>query len=393
VSKLFVGCDISKDSFDVCCIDEDENILLRDKLLMNDNDFNILLTELKKYQLDEVVIVMESTAIYHLTLLSFLLTHEYRVAVINPYLIKSFIESNTLRLSKSDKKDAFYISKFALEKYKKLSFYDIDSLVTIKPVLRERDNISRDIGKTKTSARAIITQVFPELEQKIYKFFSNAMLDVLYTYPSATDIAKSNSVKLDKLLTNRTKIDAKELKEMASKSIGIDSMSLKEVLKSKIRKLIFLNEELTTIEKLLEEHIEQDKTMKKNREILESIPGVGTVCSKSFLIEIETIDRFSSVQKLSAFIGIDPSFYQSGKVNIQGSISRRGNRYLRNTIWQMAVSVAKNNEKFKKYYLKKRKEGKKYKEAIIAVANKLLRTIFALLTKQREFDKKIAFPR
>jgi hypothetical protein len=59
----------------------------------------------------------------------------------------------------------------------------------------------------------------------------------------------------------------------------------------------------------------------------------------------------------------------------------------------MAVSVIKNNLKFKEYYLKKRGEGKRYKEAVIAVANKLLRTIFALLTKQMKFDEKIAFSR
>jgi transposase len=393
MSKLFVGCDISKDNFDICFIDENENILFQAKLIIGNDGFNILLSELKKYHLDDIVIVMESTAIYHLTLLSFLLTHKYKIAVVNPYLVKSFIESDTLRLSKSDKKDAFHISKFALEKYKKLSFYDIDSFKNIKPLLRERDVLIKEIGKIKTSARAIITQVFPELEHEVHKLFSNAMLNVLYSYPSAIKIAKVNNNKLDKLLTNRTKIDAIELKKLAHDSIGIDSTSLNEVLKSKIRRLISLTTELDILEKLLVEHIEQDQIMQKNKEILESIPGVGVVSSKSFLIEIETINRFNSVKNLSAFIGIDPSFYQSGKVNIKGSISRRGNKYLRNIIWQMAVSVIKNNLKFKEYYLKKRGEGKRYKEAVIAVANKLLRTIFALLTKQMKFDEKIAFSR
>jgi len=45
----------------------------------------------------------------------------------------------------------------------------------------------------------------------------------------------------------------------------------------------------------------------------------------------------------------------------------------------MAFAVRKFSPQFQQYYLKKRREGKKYKQAVIAVANKLIKTLYALL--------------
>lgn len=389
MDKLFVGIDVSKSSFDVCGIDENEKILFQDKFEIDNDGFNSLLSKLPKPS-DKVIIVMESTAIYHLTLLSFLLTHLYKTAVVNPFLIKNFIASDTLRKSKNDKKDALHIAKFALEKNRKITFFNINSLNTIKPLLREKENLIKDSSRTKIRIKSVISQVFPELEHKDRNIFSDAILRVLEKYPNIEEIKKASLSDLDKLLTKRVKITGKELKELAQNSIGISDKALSDTLKSKIRVLKCLNEELKTMDKLLEKYIEEDESSKKNIEILESIPGIGEGTSKSFLIEIESISRFSSVKKLTAYIGIDPSFYQSGEIEIRGKISKRGNKYLRLTLWQMANNMILQNEKFRLYYQKKMQEGKKYNQAIIAVANKLLRTIYVLLSNQKMYDKKIA---
>ena len=389
MDKLFVGIDVSKSSFDICGIDENEKILFQDKFEIDNDGFNSLLSKLPKPS-DKVIIVMESTAIYHLTLLSFLLTHLYKTAVVNPFLIKNFIASDTLRKSKNDKKDALHIAKFALEKNRKITFFNINSLNTIKPLLREKENLIKDSSRTKIRIKSVISQVFPELEHKDRNIFSDAILRVLEKYPNIEEIKKASLSDLDKLLTKRVKITGKELKELAQNSIGISDKALSDTLKSKIRVLKCLNEELKTMDKLLEKYIEEDESSKKNIEILESIPGIGEGTSKSFLIEIESISRFSSVKKLTAYIGIDPSFYQSGEIEIRGKISKRGNKYLRLTLWQMANNMILQNEKFRLYYQKKMQEGKKYNQAIIAVANKLLRTIYVLLSNQKMYDKKIA---
>jgi len=60
-------------------------------------------------------------------------------------------------------------------------------------------------------------------------------------------------------------------------------------------------------------------------------------------------------------------------------ISKRGNRHLRRTVYLMAMNVIKFKGKFRDFYLRLRERGKSYMEAVIALANKLIRTIYSML--------------
>jgi len=86
--------------------------------------------------------------------------------------------------------------------------------------------------------------------------------------------------------------------------------------------------------------------------------------------------------------GIDPTIYQSGKMDKKGKISKRGNRYLRRIIWLMTTKVIQFNKRFKQYYLKRIKDGLPYKMAVMATAHKLIRVIFAMLSKEILFNAK-----
>jgi len=67
-------------------------------------------------------------------------------------------------------------------------------------------------------------------------------------------------------------------------------------------------------------------------------------------------------------------------------ISKRGNAHLRRIIWLMSVNVVRHNEYFKAYFQRKRAQGLVYKKAMMSVAHKLLRTIFAMMKKREKFN-------
>ncbi len=79
--------------------------------------------------------------------------------------------------------------------------------------------------------------------------------------------------------------------------------------------------------------------------------------------------------------------YQSGKYEGASKISKRGNRHLRRVIWIMTVSVIRHNAMFRKYFFKKRNEGQPFKKAVFATAHKLIRVIFAMLSKKTFFKE------
>jgi len=142
-----------------------------------------------------------------------------------------------------------------------------------------------------------------------------------------------------------------------------------------------LDEFNKTIEQFVDEHHNNDI------DLLTSIGGVGKPSAVSFLTELGDINNFATHKQLTAFIGTDPTIYQSGtSVNIKGSISKRGNSHLRRTLWHMARAASVWNITLKAYYNKKREEGKTFKQSVIAVANKLIRIIFSMLKNKTKFQ-------
>jgi transposase len=391
--KQFLGIDISKDSFDITLLENSGEIKLEKKLLMDRDGFDTLLKYLSLYPKDSLLIAMEATGIYHLPLLTFLFENSFKCAVINPILIKSFIGSTTLRKTKNDKKDAASIALFTLKSHQLLHLASPDTIETLRPLIRERESLSKGIARLKTEIKANLMQLFPEL-LKNTNIFTKSMLNLLLQAPSRRAIRNLKEKKIQKILDstsgNKVKISASEILSLAKNSIAVSDRHLEKVLTSKIRRLIIFQEELSLLDEELENSLE-DTDINNDIEILQSIPGIGSITSKNFMVEISSVDKFKSVKQLSAFIGIDPSIKQSGtSINFKGNISKRGNANLRRTIWQMATSVIRSCPKFKAYYDKKRSEGKKYKQAIIAVANKLLKTIFVLLKNKTKFNENLA---
>jgi len=383
----FLGIDISKDTFDCCLLDLDSKQLFKSKEQMEHSGFKNIDDKLQSLDSKKVLIIMESTGIYHLTILSFLLEQKYSVIVANPLLISNYIKSDTLRKSKTDEKDAFSIADYGLSKHRKLRLVSNDFLDSLRPVIRERETITSNAARLKTDIKAVLTILFPELLTNINVFTKSNLL-VLKVLPSARFIKKFNIKKLTKVMNkasaNKSKIDPQLLLELALKSIGIKSQSYEIVLISKIERLLELMKVLREFDNILDAEINEENN--EDFKILKSISGIGDVTAKTLLVEIINIDNFSSSNQLTAFFGTDPAVKQSGtSIKVRGKITKRGNAHLRRIIWIMAVCVIRNNTRFNDYFRKKRNQGMAYKKAVIATANKLIRTIFGMLKNRTEF--------
>ncbi len=169
--------------------------------------------------------------------------------------------------------------------------------------------------------------------------------------------------------------------------LSID-MYIKMLLEYK-KHLSKLEEEIDALAKEIEEY-----------KIIQSIPGIGEKIAATIISEIGEIDRFNHPKKLVAFAGIDPSVFESG--TFKGTLNRitkRGSSRLRHALY-MAVNCAirdcrkkkttdeiiPRNKRLREFYDKKREEGKPFKVAVIACANKLLHWIYALLKSNSTFQ-------
>ncbi len=384
--SYFLGIDVSKDSFDACLVNANQEVRMNEKFSMDSEGFEKLLQNLLAFERDDTLVVMESTGIYHTNLFFHLEDNEFKIAVVNPLLIHNFSKSVTLRKSKTDKIDAFRIACFALYNQSNIEVTK-KSATSIRNLSRERDRLSKETAKIKTEVKNHLQILFPELVNN-YNVFTKTMLTLLMRAPGAFPIKKMRPIQIERIFNktkgNKVQISPRELVRLAKKSFGIEDKYRQTVLIMKIEMLLFIQKQKLESDKQIKEYV--DKNLKQEFDIITSIAGIGQTTAEKFLIEIGDINKFKSHNQLRAFIGTDPSIKQSGSsVNINGRISKRGNSHLRRTIWQMAFAVRKFSPGFEQYYLKKREEGKKYKQAVIAVANKLIKTLYALLKNNSRF--------
>lgn len=119
-----------------------------------------------------------------------------------------------------------------------------------------------------------------------------------------------------------------------------------------------------------------------------SIPGVGAVTVLSFATAIEDPANFRSSRSVGAWLGLTTRRYQSGQVDYDGHISRRGDRHVRSLLYEAATVIltrSSADSALRTWGIKLR-ERVGFKRAAIAVARKLAVTMHAMLRSGEMFD-------
>jgi hypothetical protein len=118
---------------------------------------------------------------------------------------------------------------------------------------------------------------------------------------------------------------------------------------------------------------------------LESVKGIGPVYAAGIFAELGDVKRFGSQAKIAKFAGLTWRKRKSGKYESETTrMTKTGNRYLRYYLIEAANSLRVHNEEYKAYYQKKYQEvtKRRHKRAVALTARKLVRLVFALLTKR-----------
>jgi transposase len=126
-------------------------------------------------------------------------------------------------------------------------------------------------------------------------------------------------------------------------------------------------------------------------QLLMSIPGVGVVTATSFATAIEDPANFKTSRAVGAWLGLTTRRYQSGEVDYDGHISRRGDAHLRGLLYEAAVVILTRvsaDSGLRRWGLKLR-EKVGFKRAAVAVARKLAVIMHSMLKSGECFDRSV----
>ena len=387
---IYVGIDVAKDKHDCFAMNSDGEILIEKLTIVNNLDgFETLYNSLMNFSdsLDNIKVGLEATGHYSNNILNFLTEKGFNIYLINPLQTNLYIKGQSLRKTKTDKLDAHIIATMLisdnLKPYIPVSYH----ISELKSLTRHRFRLVKENSKFKTSLVRLVDIVFPELPKIVSSVAQKSCLALLYELPSAKEIAECNLKHLTHILSENSnkKFDrdkAIEIRELAKKSIGLNSNSVSFELKQTINIIQFLQQQIDDIEKRIKEILKEI-----NSPIL-TIPGISFKTAGSILAEIGDINNFDKPSKLIAFAGTDPSENQSGnKLSSNDKTSKRGSPYLRHAIYTASLVAISNEPELRAYYDKKKSEGKHHFVALAGISRKLLTIIYYILKENRDYKR------
>lgn len=382
----YVGIDVSKYKHDCFIVTSDGEIIRDAFSFCNNHDgFQTLLSALSSLgNPADIRIGFEATAHYTLNLKLFLENTHYSFMEFNPVLLSKFNKSQTLRRTKTDAIDCAAIARWLMTvEYKPypIGFYHAYSL---KSLTRLRDSLVKQRSFYMVKITNVLDHTFPEFKPFFGNRFSKTALFLLENYGSADKMSRMNSQSYENLRRiSRGKFSPKkflELKALAASTIGESNEMFESQLSSLLSLYNLTVKEINSLEQQITDLIRQI-----NPHLL-SIPGIGPLSAAVIYAEFGDLSRFASPQKMLAFAGLDPGYFQSGISAHAGHMVKRGSSHLRFTLMNLCVPLMQYNVVFAEYYAKKRAEGKPHRVACTHMVKKLIRIIYTLETRGIDFD-------
>ncbi|MFJ7781096.1 transposase, partial [Streptomyces albidoflavus] len=144
-----------------------------------------------------------------------------------------------------------------------------------------------------------------------------------------------------------------------------------------------LNEKIAETDKLIEGRFRRHR----NAEVIASMPGIGVLLGAEFLAATGgDMGAFAGPDRLASFAGVSPVPRDSGKVS--GNLHRptRYSRRLQRVFYTSALISIRCCDESRRFYDRKRAEGKRHSQAVMALARRRVNVLWALLRDGRCYD-------
>jgi len=404
---LFVGIDIALQKFDAEYIDIDSNRFSNKSNRVFPNTptglaafIDTVVTIAQKHDFNGVKIGFEATNYYGFHLPFYFLENEKLqhlkpfIYQINPKIIKNARRTYS-EIPKNDSYDAYIIAERLkngrLPPYTRFNPH----YLSLRFLTRERFNLITKMVSIKSRFLSLLFIKASGFVQN--KAFSNTFgatsINILTQFESIDAIATMDIRELSDLIANYSKNSIKDSESMAKKvkNLARESYVINRVMHDNVtysllvmfNQIKFYRNQIKEIDKQIQQTI---TTFRNQYNILLSIKGIGPVLAAGIIAELGDLSDFNNESQIAKYSGIIWRIRQSGKFKSEETeLTKSGNRYLRYYLVEVAQSLVTHNSDFQPYYHKKYDESTKHhhKRAILMVARKFIRVIFALLKNNK----------
>ena len=397
-TTLVIGIDVGSEThyaraFDYRGIEFSKNPLKFSNSEVGFEMFKAWILDIKeKHEKDKVVPGMEPTGHYWFNLGKFLQDNKMKPVLVNPHHVKKSKELDDNNPTKNDRKDPKVIAGLIKEGRYMIPYLPDGIYADLRTASNMRFQIQSELTRVQNRISRWFNIYFPEYKTVYGKPDAISGMMILKKAPLPEDILTLgvegvNQIWRDAKIRAVGKKRAQTLVEAARHSIGTKEgataarIEIRMLLEDYESRNSRLQEVMLLIEELVKEIPMAEKLME--------IKGVGIKTVSGFLAEVGDITRFSSPKELQKLAGLALVENSSGKHKGQTTISRRGRKRLRYLLFEVAMSLVGKNPEFgtlHHYYTTRKINPLKKMQSLMAVAAKLIRVFYAMLTKGVEYD-------
>jgi transposase len=395
-----VGIDVAKEAHVVCALEAPTGALKQRalKIPATAESYAQLCRALQQWGTqDSVLLGLEATGSLWEPLYDTLTQAGYTVLLLNPRQTASWAASLGLR-AKTDGIDAHTLARGLLAGYARASVLPSEAVQSLRTLTRAR----RDLVQSQTAAlqrlHDELVPLFPELVGHLphrASLSDPAVLTFLSRYSSAQAIAGADVTALTAILAEASRKRWGEAEALAMQQLAQHSAASTRavaarsvVVRTLCLHLLDLRARLADLERALEEALGQDDEAQR----LQGIPGIGPQNAATIRAELGDVSRFSRVEQVIAYAGLEPRTHDSGRFAGRKRLSKRGPGALRHALYLAALVAARYRPEWRERYRRLLDRGRAKKEALTILSRSLLKVIYHLLRTGASYDPARVFP-
>ncbi len=389
----YMGIDVSKGYADFIILNQEKKVV-EDNFQLDDTFdghkklFEFLTDFFANNSGAKIFAAVESTGGYENNWFNTLHKLQYKmdvsVARVNPFGVNHSSKASLSRII-TDKESAKYIAEYLINYPEKIDYQHEDYFATA----RRQWSLIKMFTKQKTQLLNQLESLLYIANPEILSYCRGGVrlwtLKMLEKYPTAKSIARAQPESLSKI-PYLTKKRANEIIKNAKQSVAsATDETIRITITTLVKQIISLRKITAQQIKILETNVDLPDEVK----LLKTYKGIGTYSAVGLMIEILTIERFSSSKKLASFFGIHPVFKISGDGKHGFKMSKKGRKEPRVILFNVAMYSIGHNPFIKEIYANHLKKGMPKLAALGAIMHKILRIIYGMLKNNTPFDAQI----
>jgi transposase len=264
-------------------------------------------------------------------------------------------------------------------------------IAELQLLLARRRDLITDRSRTIGRLRETLVSLFPALERAL-DLNGKGPLTLLTHYQTPAQLRRAGHKRVAAYLRSRgvkgsNKVAHKALVAAKAQSVTLPAQEVASRIVAELAKdVLGLKERIESID----EEIRQRFFARPEARILTSLPGMGPILGAEFLVVVGDIRTFESADRLAAYAGLVPAARDSGKRVGNKRRMRGGNKILKRVFYQSAFASLRSAPESRAFYDRKRAEGKRHTQALIALARRRVNVVWAMLRDGSEFEERTA---